>query len=411
LTVRRAWGRWEGSHFCGPKETYSLAYNNYHNVFENSIGTWSEERFDTTKVWVCNSGPTGQTQSSPDQPYGIFAIDGYTNGNNQANTKILGNIAYITSSDIYHAARLFMVSKINAFELANNVAYIEPGFHLDRKTFGLFGVDNDGTNLKARDLTGIGGQGFDINRIWLLRGLGGQNLVGHVDSPKDNIEEGETVGNVSSIFTSSSGAKVCKRYVNGVLTNEPLWPWPMDQRIKEAMIQSGHRSVTYGMANDTGYVTDAIEYMLGTIPNECRSDGNAASPPPASSPPAPSPVTTSTVSIDKTSYGFGEDIVVTADGGSSNVQEWVALYVASNPDSAWSFEVNWKYLNGTQSAPASPVGSPATVTFTAPSIPGTYNIRYFPQNGFDNRLAISSDFTLVSSLSPPPSPKNLRVVH
>ena len=43
--------------------------------------------------------------------------------------------------------------------------------------------------------------------------------------------------------------------------------------LKDALEQSGHRSVTFGMANDTGYVTDAIEQMLGNIPSECRSDG------------------------------------------------------------------------------------------------------------------------------------------
>ena len=40
-TVRRFWGRWDGSHFVGPKMTLSLAYDNYDLLVENAIGTWS----------------------------------------------------------------------------------------------------------------------------------------------------------------------------------------------------------------------------------------------------------------------------------------------------------------------------------------------------------------------------------
>ncbi|MEK7560202.1 MAG: dockerin type I domain-containing protein, partial [Patescibacteria group bacterium] len=91
---------------------------------------------------------------------------------------------------------------------------------------------------------------------------------------------------------------------------------------------------------------------------------------------------------------------VTIDGGNSNVQEWVALYVASNPDSSWSIGDNyWKYLNGTQTVPSTAVPYPVTLAFTAPTTLGTYNFRYFAQNGFANRLAISSNITVTSSLS------------
>ena len=38
------------------------------------------------------------------------------------------------------------------------------------------------------------------------------------------------------------GAWLKNQYVNGTLTNTPLWPWPMNQRIKDAMVQSGYAS-------------------------------------------------------------------------------------------------------------------------------------------------------------------------
>jgi hypothetical protein len=104
--------------------------------------------------------------------------------------------------------------------------------------------------------------------------------------------------------------------------------------------------------------------------------------------------TAAAVSTNKTSYTSGDTITVTVNHGDGNVQEWIALYVASNPDSAWSFEGNWQYLNGQQSAPTTPVSYPVTLSFIAPSTPGTYNIRYFAFNGYSNRLAISQNFTV-----------------
>jgi hypothetical protein len=34
---------------------------------------------------------------------------------------------------------------------------------------------------------------------------------------------------------SGEGARLTHRYVDGVLTNEPLWPWPMEARIQAEM--------------------------------------------------------------------------------------------------------------------------------------------------------------------------------
>ena len=72
-----------------------------------------------------------------------------------------------------------------------------------------------------------------------------------------------TVSAASNIWngSGSQGARVCKRYVNGKLTNEPLWPWPMNQRIIDAMRQAGKAPVD---------VTKTMEEIFGPIPSECR---------------------------------------------------------------------------------------------------------------------------------------------
>jgi agmatine deiminase len=65
--------------------------------------------------------------------------------------------------------------------------------------------------------------------------------------------------------------------------------------------------------------------------------------------------------------------------GPGNTRDWVGLYRASDPDSAGG--VDERYLNGRYYPPSSGLTS-ATVTFTAPYTPGTYNFRFFADNGY-----------------------------
>lgn len=74
------------------------------------------------------------------------------------------------------------------------------------------------------------------------------------------------------------GANLCYRYVDGARTTTPLWPWPMDQRIKDALAEagsyagpcvncSGGRQSRAGTAD----ITADIEALLGLIPAACRN--------------------------------------------------------------------------------------------------------------------------------------------
>ena len=107
------------------------------------------------------------------------------------------------------------------------------------------------------------------------------------------------------------------------------------------------------------------------------------------------------VSISNTSVAPGGTIIANVSEGASGLQEWVALYNAADPDSAYSVtdaahpSGNWQYLNGTQTQPSVGLSS-ATLTFIVPTVPGTYNFRYFAQNGFSNRLALSQNFVVTA---------------
>ena len=57
--------------------------------------------------------------------------------------------------------------------------------------------------------------------------------------------------------------------------------------------------------------------------------------------------------------------------------------------------MGWKYLNGTQTAPAEGL-SGAPLTFTMPATPGTYELRFF-LNGSYTVLATSATITVAGA--------------
>ncbi|MGH7854071.1 MAG: hypothetical protein ACREP3_11565, partial [Candidatus Binatia bacterium] len=271
-TIRRAWGRWEGSHVVGPKMTYTLAYNNTNMIVENALGTWSGERMKQTyvlldyygKPWTGNGAGT-YTNYGVNQPYGIFGIDGFTGSDKNAGSKLLGSLAYIRASDRFHPSQAVFITKIDSIEIAQTTAYIQPGAHTAKKPFALYNLQTStGTNLVARNNTGIGGTSSFYGTEW----------------KKSALSEGGLLSAVVNIFTATiSGANLCYRYQDGALTTQALWPWPMNQRIIEATSASGRSPVD---------VTATVESMLGTIPAACEGTTVVLPPTPtASAPSAP----------------------------------------------------------------------------------------------------------------------------
>ena len=252
LTCRRCWGRLEGSHVVGPKMTYTLAYSNYRMLIENSIGTWSGEKMKQTYVLLDYSGQpwTGHgagiyTDYAVDQPYGIFSRDRLSN-DLMARSRILGSIAYVSGASRFQPSALYSFGKIDGVEIANSLAYIEPGSHPGKRAFDLEGLGRgvSAMALSARSLIGVSSQTSLISPEW----------------HPTRVFQGKSRLNVPDPYTTG---QICTRYQNGVLTSEPLWPWPMNQRIIEAMIRSGRAPVD---------VTQTIEGMFGPIPAQCRPD-------------------------------------------------------------------------------------------------------------------------------------------
>ncbi|HWP58316.1 MAG TPA: hypothetical protein VNL14_10540 [Candidatus Acidoferrales bacterium] len=266
-TIRRMWARWEGSHVIGPKMTYSLAYNNYSMICENCIGTWSGERMKQSytlmdyhrRPWAGRGAGT-YVDGNVNQPYGIFAVDGLPDNAKSAGSKLLGSIAYVQASDQFHSRQAVFVTDLDGFEIADTAVYIEPGSHRSKRAFTLSNLKRGtAASLVARRLTAIGGAPSVIESQWA----------------KSSIVQGPQLGSVGSVFNSNAGARLCYRYHDGALTSQPLWPWPMDQRIARAMIESRRAAVE---------VTRTIEALFGAIPAACKSAGPAGEPSAAAAP-------------------------------------------------------------------------------------------------------------------------------
>lgn len=95
------------------------------------------------------------------------------------------------------------------------------------------------------------------------------------------------------------------------------------------------------------------------------------------------------VAIASATVKAGQAIQFTVSDGPANLRDWVALTPAAAADTGY---VSWVYLNGMKTAPASGYKS-ATLQLAAPATPGTYNIRFFANDGF-TKLATSATVTV-----------------
>src|SRR5438270_4990192 len=107
---------------------------------------------------------------------------------------------------------------------------------------------------------------------------------------------------------------------------------------------------------------------------------------------APIPVTAQTITAAPTTVPARGTVTVTIANGPGNTTDWVALYPIGANAGAY---LDWQFLNGQRTAPATGLTA-ATLTFTMPAAPGTYEFRFFPNNTF-TLLATTAPVTVTSS--------------
>jgi hypothetical protein len=93
------------------------------------------------------------------------------------------------------------------------------------------------------------------------------------------------------------------------------------------------------------------------------------------------------VTVNPAAIAPGGTVTATAAGGPGNKTDWLALYPTGS-----STYITWKYLNGSQTAPATGL-SGAAVPFTMPTTTGSYTIKFWAGSTL---LATSAPITVGS---------------
>jgi hypothetical protein len=128
---------------------------------------------------------------------------------------------------------------------------------------------------------------FHADRLTSIRN--GDQQGSFVVPVTTNFNDCTSLGACPNFYTGvgsggTVGSRACFEYQNGSLTSTPLWPWRMDDRIKQALARSGIAPTLQGGAG-TGYasntVTSEIVSRYGAIPSQCLRAGGG--PPPVTS--------------------------------------------------------------------------------------------------------------------------------
>jgi hypothetical protein len=167
--------------------------------------------------WKDGSGkPRYYTNYGVDQPYGCFGRDRIDRGPTKG-PFICGCIAYrLKSQRVVSISGLFAIGCQQPGDgwIENCAALVEEGADAVRP-FSLSRVD-------GHNLTAIGGSELSIKRgsiANVLAALNGEDRAAWSKMLQENPPE--------------NGAHIYYRYENGKLTDKPIWPWPMNDRIKE----------------------------------------------------------------------------------------------------------------------------------------------------------------------------------
>jgi hypothetical protein len=263
-TVRRCftdWREWGGRRSCQdwPNGGNMTIYNASDNIIENSIAV----------------GPVGKWS------VGLQAND--ANATASAN-RILGSVALNAGMNwdgteiIWPSTRptptICDVNKVIDFD---NWPHHRVGFEVygqgtmrNNVLRDIFAWNNAGSGVGSSYHPIAGNYGLTIldHATVINSGLCGNcrekglNISGAADFTITNSR-------IDGTSYQNGGARLQYRYINGILTNEPLWPWPMEERIKAEYAD------VFGIQNFS--VTETVYPILakyGAVPTAGSSDLN-----------------------------------------------------------------------------------------------------------------------------------------
>ena len=304
-TFRRIWARWEGS-IVDPQNKFgmSIHYDSGNSTFENILVTWTGESMPEEYDDIDRT--TGQPKI-PLVHRTNFAVAGskWLFGRDHAPSPVCGNIgmfgslAYVGATTIGPPTgpnRLHGVAnslQSDCFTFRDVMIFMHPshsGFNaMDGFLFGSLT-----SNSIAEFTTSVTGQSDSFAAGW----SGQASTRIHIDQATLGAVQSALDAAGANPWTGTTGASLCHRYVNKQKTTEPLWPWPMNDRIKAATAAAGRYangqntfngepvcpSCVGGRAARTATdVTADVESLLGSLPTGCKaSSENPPAPPPES---------------------------------------------------------------------------------------------------------------------------------
>ena len=101
------------------------------------------------------------------------------------------------------------------------------------------------------------------------------------------------------------------------------------------------------------------------------------------------PSSGASLTVNTPNVSRGGTIQIVVSNGPGNARDWLGIHVPSAGDTTF---VGWAYLNGSQSVPATGQSN-VTVQLVAPSVAGTYEVRFFANGGY-TKLATSTAITV-----------------
>ena len=273
---RRVWARWEGSTQAAVKYAFQLYYTQPGAVCENCLATWWPFTMPESYTLVNNgvpypdpNNPLTLTNYTVEQRVGPMGQEGGS-GSETTNTKFLASLSYhrgavdfLTTSSSPTVMFLEQPSSVN---VVRHVGVVVPSF-TGASSIASYSLRSNGSNtdLSAQRITSLSQGGFDIGAQWSVSNHITGTSVSSLNSQGANP------------WTGTSGAQFCYRWVNGTQTTTPLWPWPMNERIKAATAAAGAYTGPCTGCNGgrrariATDVTADIEALLGPIPAACRN--------------------------------------------------------------------------------------------------------------------------------------------
>jgi hypothetical protein len=237
-TMRRCWVRWEANlhQTSNPSASVEIGYGQDTVLAENLLATWDTQGRVTEPEGVLN----------------LFATQ---------DSRVLASIFYVAPGAVFSPQRvLFATSDAGSHHQSGDyhptertrlqqlVTWLPPELaskqsaHFTKASQGPAGGPN-----WVEELTAIGGTPPTFTTNWTPSGI------------RHGATLAEATGG-ASLWTQYAG--LCHQVVNGQVTSQPLWPWPMNARIVAALEQAGAPPVD---------VTAVMEQLLGPIPAACRT--------------------------------------------------------------------------------------------------------------------------------------------